>query len=91
MHKYLIKNHLTISPVISLHFFNPRSSKWEPIIESFKLSLDYLVLTSPEGDNVKLLFETDATNEKTGSLKINISTQMVSTLLAAKEIAYAEK
>lgn len=40
---------------------------------------------------MKLLFETDATNNKTGSLKINVSTQMLSTVLAAKEIALAEQ
>lgn len=82
MHRYLIKTHFLIVPVITLLFFNPRSSKWEPIIEAFKASVDYLVLVTKDGPTMKFLVET--TNDEVGSLKINVSTQMIATLLAAK-------
>lgn len=39
-----ITSHLTDVLTLKLDFFNPRSASWEPIIEAFSLSLDYLVL-----------------------------------------------
>jgi hypothetical protein len=86
LHKFLIKTQINIAPVISLLFFNPRSSKWEPIVEAFKATIDYLILVTPAGQNTKFLVDTNS--EETGSLKINLSTQMISTLLATKEIAF---
>jgi hypothetical protein len=78
--QYLIKNHTMVSFMMSLYFFNPRSSQWEPIIEPFKSIVDYLVLLTPDGPNVKLLMEShkikDYENE-VGALKINVSTQML--------------
>lgn len=44
-----------VASVISLHFFNPRSSEWEPIIEPFKTAVDYLVLDTLDGTNVKII------------------------------------
>lgn len=55
--KYLIKNHTMVASLITVHFFNPRSSEWEPIIEPFKTSLDYLVLDTPDGTNTKMMLE----------------------------------
>ena len=79
-----------VSSLLSLYFFNPRSSQWEPIIEPFKTTIDYLVLTTPDGPNVKFLVESHKIKEdenQVGSLKVNVSTQMIETLLAAKDIA----
>ncbi len=78
--KYLIKNHTMVASVISLHFFNPRSSEWEPIIEPFKTSIDYLILDTPDGPIVKIIMESSINSEDpndTGTLKINASTQML--------------
>jgi len=57
MDQYLIKTHISAVPLISLHFFNPRSSKWEPIIEPFQINIDYLILLTQDGQNVKFLLE----------------------------------
>ena len=55
VHNFLIKNHTSIVPVLSVLFFNPRSSKFEPIIEPFKAAIDYLILTTQNGPVVKFL------------------------------------
>lgn len=40
-----IKSHFSQQDItIKMDFFNPRSSDWEPVIESFRLSFDYLAL-----------------------------------------------
>ena len=112
--KYLIKTHISIVPLVSIYFFNPRSSKWEPILQPLKISVDYLVLLTPDGENVKILVECkneevvepevkeqkmgqkqkqlrEVTDNETGILRLNISSQMLSTLLAAKEVALSYK
>lgn len=61
--QYLIKNHTMVTCMISLYFFNPRSSQWEPILEPFKSTIDYLILTTPDGPNVKFLMESHKINE----------------------------
>ena len=53
--KYLIKNHTMVSVLLSLYFFNPRSSTWEPIIEPYRCTIDYLILDLPQGSNTKFL------------------------------------
>ena len=79
--QYLIKNHTMISSCISLYFFNPRSSIWEPIIEPFRTTVDYLILDTALGKNVKMLMESHINKEQedasVGCLKVNISTQML--------------
>lgn len=44
-----IKAHLTNVLTMKLDFFNPRSANWEPIIESFRISLDYLNVVNEFG------------------------------------------
>jgi len=55
MHQALIKIHFVIIPIITLLFFNPRSSKWEPIIEAFKASIDYQTVEGQNGTNMNFI------------------------------------
>lgn len=37
------QNHLSLQNItLKMDFFNPRSSEWEPVLESFGVSMDYL-------------------------------------------------
>lgn len=41
-----IKTRLALSLTMNLDFFNPRSANWEPIIETFQITVDFLSLVS---------------------------------------------
>ena len=87
MHHTILETEVFIVPIISLYFFNPRSSRWEPIIEPFKTFINYKATQFQS--NISL--STNSLSEETSSLKINISTQMLSTVMATKDILQAEK
>lgn len=85
-----IKNHLTTSLTIKLDFFNPRSANWEPIIETFQIGLDYLTLVSEFGPKGQIIISSSEI-EELKELRINLSTQLVTTLLATLEVAKSEQ
>ena len=91
MHQTVISTELFVVPILSLYFFNPRSSRWEPIVEPFKAAVSYNAVTLNKQQSVSINVTTDALSEATSSLKINISTQMISTLIATRDIMRAEK
>lgn len=74
-----------------MYFFNPRSSKWEPIIEPFKTTINYNTIGLNEQKRTEIFVKTNSLSESESSLKINVSTQMISTLMAAKDIFSVEK
>lgn len=89
-HANVIKSELTDAITLKLDFFNPRSASWEPIIETFKLELNYAVINNPvTGPETKIIL-TSTPVEELKELKINFSTQLVSTLLATVDIAKSE-
>lgn len=87
MHQNILETEVFVVPIISLYFFNPRSSRWEPIIEPFKSYLNYKATHFESTISVL----TNSMLEETSSLKINVSTQMLSTIMATKDILQAEK
>lgn len=50
-----IKTHLANALTIKLDFFNPRSANWEPVIETFNISVDYLTLVGEYGPTNKII------------------------------------
>lgn len=91
MHQTVISTELFVVPILSLYFFNPRSSRWEPIIEPFKATLNYSAVTLEGRQSVSINVTTDSFSEATSSLRVNVSTQMISTLIATRDILRAEQ
>ena len=42
----LVKSELSYNLTFNLNFFNPRSSKWEPIIEKYQMDIIYLTVVT---------------------------------------------
>lgn len=81
LHQDPIKTHLSQNVTLKLDFFNPRSSNWEPVLETFQISLDLLNLTTEFGPQTKIMV-TSSEIDDFKELKINISTQLLASVLA---------
>lgn len=91
MQQVLLTTEIILVPIITLEFFNPRSSRWEPILEPFKASLTLTTITLNKIQSTSITLKTGSLEEETSSLKLNLSTQMLSTLMAAKEALSVEQ
>jgi hypothetical protein len=58
MQQSIISTELFIVPIFSLYFFNPRSSRWEPIIEPFKSSLTLTTITINKEQSTSIVLKT---------------------------------
>lgn len=76
-----IKGHLSQSVTIKLDFFNPRSSTWEPVMETFQLAIDLLTLNTEFGAQTKIMV-TNSEIEDFKEMKFNVSTQFLASLFA---------
>jgi hypothetical protein len=52
-----IKTHLSLFLTIKLDFFNPRSSNWEPVLETFRIDVDYLTVVSATGNKTNIIIK----------------------------------
>ena len=50
-----IKGHLSQTLTMKLDFFNARSANWEPVLETFQISLDLLTLNTQFGPQTKII------------------------------------
>jgi hypothetical protein len=91
MQQTVLSTEIFIVPIFSLYFFNPRSTRWEPIVEPFKAALALTTITLNREQSTSITLKTGALEEETSSLKVNLSTQLFSTLMAAQEAVNAEK
>lgn len=63
MHKNIINSELFILPIVSLYFFNPRSSRWEPIIEPFKIAVNYTSMKINKDSYTSINMKTNSIQE----------------------------
>jgi hypothetical protein len=66
---------------MKLDFFNPRSASWEPILETFQIVVSSEAIGDGVGRTFKLRVESSSI-EELKELKVNISSQLIVTLLA---------
>jgi hypothetical protein len=91
MQQVLLTTEIILVPILTLEFFNPRSSRWEPIVEPFKAALGLTTITLNKSQSTSITLKTGSLEDETSSLKVNFSTQLLSTLMAAKEALTAEQ
>ena len=58
MQQTVLTTEIFIVPILSLHFFNPRSSRWQPIIEPFKASVGLTIITINQEKSTSLTLKT---------------------------------
>ena len=85
-----LKMHYSQNLIFNVGFFNPRSSSYEPVIEKYQINLNYLNLKRECGPINKIIVESSEI-EELKEMRINVSTQFISSMIATLKIYKEEQ